>query len=377
MKGLPPAMTIWLGKVRSLLRKLYACLLRNRKKVFQKTLADSAVSLLTRLMPGLVNVVIVNWNGKAFLSKCLDGLSRQLYRPLCVTVVDNGSEDGSVDFIVRNFPEVKIIELSGNLGFSRANNIALENADAGYIALLNNDAVPHPSWLGELVGALESHPEAGFAASKMVFYDNPGIIDRAGDVYTRAGTGLLRGRGKPSDSYDRHEFVFGACAGAALYRTEMLRDIGFFDEDFFILYEDVDLSFRAQLKGYKCIYVPNAVVYHVGSGSIGDDTPTSVYYSHRNLEWVYIKNMPASLIKRTIVPHLIYDLAAFLFFIVRGRGGNFLRAKWDALKGIRVALQKRKEIQINKRVDDDYVWSLLEKEHFLPRLTRRLAKSRI
>jgi GT2 family glycosyltransferase len=332
------------------------------------------VSLFTRLMPGLINVLIVNWNGRAFLSKCLDGLRSQVYPSLCVTVVDNGSDDRSVDFIARDFPEVKIIELSGNLGFSRANNIALENVDAEYVALLNNDAIPRPSWLGGLVEALESHPEAGFAASKMVFYNNHGIIDRAGDVYTRAGTGLLRGRGKPSGSYDKQEYVFGACAGAALYRTEMLREVGLFDEDFFILYEDVDLSFRAQLRGYKCIYVPDAVVYHVGSGSIGEDTPTSVYYSHRNLEWVYLKNMPAGLIRRTIVGHLIYDLASMFFFMAKGRGGDYLRAKWHALKGMRTALRKRGEIQKSKKVPDSYIWSLLEKERFLPRLTRRLAK---
>ena len=327
-------------------------------------------------MPRLVNVVIVNWNGKEFLSKCLAGLRRQSYQSFSVTVVDNGSDDGSASFIAQKFPEAKTVRLSRNLGFSCANNLVLQNVDAEYVALLNNDAIPHPSWLGVLVGALESHREAGFAASKMMSYYNPGIIDRAGDVYTRAGTGLLRGRGKPSEVYNKQEFVFGACAGAALYRAAMLREIGLFDEDFFILYEDVDLSFRAQLRGYKCIYVPDAVVYHIGSHSIGEDTPMSVYYSHRNLEWVYVKNMPASLIKRTIVPHLIYDLAAFLFFVAKGRGGDYLRAKWDALKGIRAALQKRKGIQINKKVGDDYVWSLLEKEHFLPRLTRRLAKYR-
>jgi len=322
----------------------------------------------------VVNVVIVNWNGKAFLSKCLSGLRRQLYQSFSVTVVDNGSDDGSVGFIAENFPEAKTIRLSRNLGFSCANNIALQNVDAEYVALLNNDAIPHPSWLGGLVEALQSHPEAGFAASKMVFHDNPCVIDRAGDVYTRAGTAMLRGRGQPSDSYHKQEFVFGACAGAALYRTEMLRVLGFFDEDFFILYEDVDLSFRAQLKGYKCIYVPNAVVYHVGSGSIGEDTPTSVYYSHRNLEWVYIKNMPAGLIKRTIVHHLIYDLAAFFFFTVKGRGGDYLRAKWGAFRGMRLTLQKREEIQKSKKVRDLYIWNLLEKERLLPRLSRRLAK---
>jgi GT2 family glycosyltransferase len=124
--------------------------------------------------------------------------------------------------------------------------------------------------------------------------------------------------------------------------------------------------------GYKCIYVPEAVVYHVGSGSIGDDTPTSVYYSHRNLEWVYIQNMPDSLIKKTVVFHLVYDLAALIFFASKGRGGIYLKAKWDAIKGIRKALKKRRKIQENKKVLDEYIWNLLEKEKLLPRLTRRL-----
>jgi len=152
----------------------------------------------------------------------------------------------------------------------------------------------------------------------------------------------------------------------------MLRDIEFFDEDFFLLYEDVDLSFRAQLAGHKCIYVPEAIVYHVGSDSIGDDTPTAVYYSHRNLEWVYIKNMPASHFKRTIIPHLIYVMASFVFFVARGRGGDFLRAKRDALKGLKQALHKRRKVQATKRVTDDYLWSIMEKERYFPRLTRRL-----
>jgi hypothetical protein len=183
----------------------------------------------------------------------------------------------------------------------------------------------------------------------MLFYHNPDQIDRAGDVFTTAGTALLRGRGKSHGFYDRKDYVFGACSGAALYRTEMLRDVGLFDEDFFLLYEDVDLSFRAQLMGYKCLYVPEAFVYHVGSGSIGDDTPTSVYYSHRNLEWVYIKNMPDSLIKKTIVPHLLYDMAALIFFAAKGRGLVYLRAKLDAVKGMRKAMQKRRKIQENKK----------------------------
>ena len=320
----------------------------------------------------LASVIIVNWNGMKFLPECLESLRQQAYRHFSIILVDNGSNDGSIDFVIRNYPEVKTIALPKNVGFSVANNIAIKTVQTEYVALLNNDAVAHPLWLQRLMGALEEHPEAGFAASKMLFYDNPRIIDRTGDGYTRAGTGLLRGRGEPARSYNKQEWIFGACAGAVLYRTRMLRDTGLFDDDFFLLYEDVDLSFRAQLQGYKCIYVPDAVVYHKASASIGYDSAISVYYSHRNLEWVYIQNMPAVLILKTIFPHIIYDIAAFFFFTARGRNKDFIKAKWDALKGIKKALKKRKQIQKNRTVEVDYIWRLLERELFFTRLIRRL-----
>ena len=321
-----------------------------------------------------INVIIVNWNGRELLTECLESLRGQVYKPLDITLVDNGSIDGSVDFITQAYPEVRTIALQNNTGFSAANNNALKNVRSEYVALLNNDAVAHPMWLKNLVNALETHPKAAFAASKMLFYDNPNVIDRAGDAYTRAGAGLLRGRGVSADKCNRQEWIFGASAGAALYRTEMLSDIGFFDEDFFLLYEDVDLSFRAQLKGYKCLYVPEAVVYHKASSSIVYDSPISVYYSHRNLEWVYIKNMPGPLIVKTILPHIIYDIAAFFYFLIHGRGKDFIRAKKDAVKGLKKTLEKRQQIQANRKVDDRYIWNLLSKELFLHRLTRRQQK---
>jgi hypothetical protein len=123
------------------------------------------------------------------------------------------------------------------------------------------------------------------------------------------------------------------------------------------------------------LYVPEAIVYHKGSGSIVYDSSTSVYYSHRNLEWVYIKNMPAGLILKTIFPHIIYDMVAFFFFAARGRSKDFIKAKWDALKGMKKVLKKRGRIQDNRKVGDDYIWRLLERELFLPRLTRRLRKN--
>ncbi|MBW1614113.1 MAG: glycosyltransferase family 2 protein [Deltaproteobacteria bacterium] len=309
------------------------------------------------------------------LSECLDSLRQQVFQHFSVILVDNGSNDGSINFVNRHYPEVKTIALPKNLGFAAANNIAIKSVNTGYVALLNNDAVPHPLWLQSLIEALGSHPEAGFAASKMLFYDNPETIDRAGDAYTRAGTGLLHGRGESASNYNNQEWIFGACAGAALYRIVMLNDVGLFDEDFFLLYEDVDLSFRAQLKGYKCLYVPEAIVYHRASSSIVYDSPISVYYSHRNLEWVYLKNMPPKLILKTIWLHIIYGIAAFIFFSANGRIKEVVKAKRDALKGLKGILKKRRHIQRNKKVDDNYIWGLLEKELFFPRLTRRLRKN--
>ncbi|MCK4469930.1 MAG: glycosyltransferase family 2 protein, partial [Desulfobacterales bacterium] len=154
----------------------------------------------------LVSVIIVNWNGRKFLPECLESLTRQAYRRFSIIFVDNGSNDGSIDFLKRNYPKITTIALPKNVGFSVANNIAIKAVDTEYVALLNNDAVADSLWLQSLIGALKSYPEAGFAASKMLFYDNPGIIDRTGDGYTRAGTGLLRGRAEPASSYNKQEW---------------------------------------------------------------------------------------------------------------------------------------------------------------------------
>jgi GT2 family glycosyltransferase len=322
----------------------------------------------------LVSVIVVNWNGKKFIAECLDGLRKQTYKDHSIVLVDNGSNDGSLELVHRKYPEVKTIPLAENLGFAVANNRAIQSIGTQYVALLNNDAVPQPGWLENLLKALEMNPAAGMAASKMLLYDRPDTIDRAGDIYTTAATALLNGRGQPSNNFNNPAWVFGACAGAAVYRKRLLDDIGLFDEDFFLLYEDVDLSFRAQLRGYRCIYVPDAIVYHKASSSIGDDSPISVYYSHRNLEWVYIHNMPGSLIKKTILNHLVYNLAAFFFFVAKGRGAEFIIAKWHALKGLKRALKKRRRIQNSKKVVDEYIWNLFEKERFWPRLSRRIFK---
>ncbi|MEE4604846.1 MAG: glycosyltransferase family 2 protein [Desulfobacteraceae bacterium] len=320
---------------------------------------------------GSTTVIIVNWNGKHLLAETLYALQLQTYQRFNTVVVDNGSSDGSVDYIRRHFPGVEIVPLGWNSGFARANNIALRDTRSEFAALLNNDAVPSRTWIEQLVKALESNPNAGFAASKMLYFDNPGFIDRVGDAYTNAGVGKLRGRREPAFSYTVPEWIFGACAGAALYRTKAIKEVGLFDEEFFLINEDVDLSFRLQSRGYRCLYVPEAVVYHKASSSIVHDSKTSVYYGHRNLEWVYLKNLPIELIIKTLPLHLLYVVLAFTFFMLKGHGRTYLKGKQDALKGLHTVLKKRRKIQAERLVDTRYLASLMTPEDFFSRKRMR------
>jgi len=308
------------------------------------------------------------------MTQCLESLRNQSFQEMVTVVVDNGSRDGSQGIVRDRFPEVTLIELPENLGFAAANNIAIQIACTDYVALLNNDAVADSLWLESLMNAMISHPEAGFAASKMLYLDDPGIIDRAGDGYTTAGAGCLRGRGQTADAYQSVEWIFGACAGAAIYRMSMLKDIGCFDEDFFLLYEDVDLSFRAQLKGYRCLYVPNAQVCHKATSTIGYDSYTSVYYGHRNLEWVYFQNMPFHLLIRTLWRHILYIITAGGYFTATGHAVAYIRAKLDSILAWKTVWNKRRQIQTDRRVAVNYIQNLLESEQSLTRLTRRLKR---
>ncbi|MBT3255137.1 MAG: glycosyltransferase family 2 protein [Deltaproteobacteria bacterium] len=324
----------------------------------------------------LVTVIVVNWNGKPLIPECLESLRKQEFRDFGTIFVDNFSLDGSVDWVKKHYPEIKTISLSRNTGFCVANNIAFSKVKTKYVALLNNDAVAHPLWLLNLVTGLETHEQAGSAASKILHYAKPDIIDRAGDGYTHAGAGLLRGRGMPSDAYDKPQWIFGACAAAALYRKSMIDEIGFFDEDFFLIYEDVDLSFRAQLNGYKCLYIPDATVYHKASSTIVRDSDISIYYGHRNLEWVYFKNMPSVLLMGTLLFHTIHTVGSILYFSFKGNVKSIIRAKSDALKQIREILKKRQDVQKSKKADNAYLWNLFEKEYFFNRLAMRSSKDR-
>jgi GT2 family glycosyltransferase len=308
-----------------------------------------------------VTVVVPNWNGERFLSACLSSLRLQSFEDFGTVLVDNGSTDGSAAFASRNFPEVRVLPLPENKGFSAAVNAGIRSSDTEHVALLNNDTEADPGWLEALVEAADACAEAGFFASKLVdFYDRR-ILDGAGDVLRRSGLPYRLGHGEPDrGQYEEATFVFGACAGAALYRRSMLDDIGLFDEDFFANCEDGDLSFRAQLAGYRCLYVPGSIVYHMGSATFGRRTPTSTRLGTRNSLCLLVKNLPTPL-----VPALLpFVVAGQLSRLIVTASTHTLKAHLEGLAGalrlLPLMLRKRREIQKRRQVPIEYIRALLK-----------------
>lgn len=319
-----------------------------------------------------ISIIILNWNGKHHLSECLSSVLGQTYTDYEVILVDNGSMDGSQDFVRETFPGVNLVCLDRNYGFCKGNNIGISAARGEFIVLLNNDTMVESDWLHNLYTCITSEPGIGFCASKMVSYFNRSLLDSAGDGFSICGAGYKRGHRSDIDKFKSDETVFGACAGAAMYRKDMLDRIGLLDEDFFAIYEDVDLSFRAQLAGYKCKYAANAVVYHKVNATLGTFSDFYVYYGQRNVEYAYFKNMPKGLLLRTIFQHLLYNGASFIYFTLKGKGLIFLKAKYAFLKDIRLVAAKRKHIMKLKSITDDALWELFEKKWISTRLNKKV-----
>ena len=304
--------------------------------------------------------MVPNWNGERFLSTCLGSLRRQSFERFETVLVDNGSTDASVAFVGRNFPEVRVLPLPENRGFSAAVNAGIRSSDSEYVALLNNDTEVDPDWLEALVRAADSYPEAGLFASKLVDFDDRRVLDGAGDVLRRSGLPYRLGHGEVDrGQYDQTAFVFGACAGGALYRRGMLDEIGLFDEDFFANCEDGDLSFRAQLAGYRCLYVPGSVVYHMGSATFGKRSPISTRLGTRNSLCMLVKNLPTPLVPG----FLPFFAAGQLSRLVVTASTSTLRAHLEGLAGalrlLPLMLRKRREIQERRRVPVVYIRNLL------------------
>jgi len=312
-------------------------------------------------MRPLISVIIPNWNGASYLPTCLDSLRRQSYPDFEVIVVDNGSSDGSLELLGRDYPEVKVVALPENRGFAGGVNAGIREAQGEIIAVFNNDAEADPRWLEELAGALARHPEAGMATPKVLLFDRRDVINSAGDFYGVDGVPGNRGVWQHDEGqFDGEEYVFGAAGVASAYRRAMLDEVGLFDEEFFAFCEDVDLAWRAQLAGWKCIYAPRAVVYHKLSATGGGRMAS--YYCGRNFIFVVAKNYPRSLLRRywwrIVAAQLRIAWEALKAW--RGEAARArLRGQLAALWGLPKMLRKRRAIQCARRVSDDYLQSIL------------------
>jgi GT2 family glycosyltransferase len=311
-----------------------------------------------------VSVIIPNWNGARLLPACLASLRQQTYAPLEVIVVDGASSDDSAALVREQFPEVRLLQLDTNRGFTGNVNAGLRAARGEILALFNNDAEADPAWLAELVQGFATDPRVGICGSKILLHDRPTVLNAAGDVYHRDGTPGNRGVWQEDrGQFDAPEYVFGASGAAVAFRRAMLDDVGLLDERLWMYCEDVDLCFRAQLRGYRCLYVPTSRVYHrlsaTGGGSLAS------YYCGRNFIYVLLKNVPASLLWRHAPRILRAQLRIALEALRHWRGAAArarLRGQLAALLALPTILRVRRAVQGRRRVPDAYIASLLAPE---------------
>ena len=309
-----------------------------------------------------VAVVIPNWNGADMIVASVNSLLAQTCDHI-VVIVENGSVDESKEVIEREFPDVVLLKNPVNLGFAGGVNTGIRYAlehDFDAVALLNNDAVADKYWLKNLVACMDDYPEVGMVASKLMSIDKS-HIDSTGDIYTTWGIPFPRGRDEPvTDKYDKSPWIFGASGGASLYRSAMFKKVGLFDEDFFAYYEDVDISFRAQLAGWKVRYEPSAHVFHATSSTSSKIPGFFTYQTIKNYPLVFWKNVPLGLMP-TMLPRFAL---AYGIFTIKGLLTPY--RTWPTTKGLAMTtfllpkkLIQRHKIQAQKVVTNDYIRSIL------------------
>lgn len=326
-----------------------------------------------------VAVIIPNWNGGEWVTEALDSLEEQTFKDFKIIVVDNGSTDGSNRLIKRRYPGVEIIQLDRNYGFAGGVNRGIETALAEkteFIALFNNDAVAEQNWLKWLIESAETNPLIGAVGSKQLRGDRQ-TIDSTGDFYSVWGLPFPRGWGElDSGQYDDKVKIFAAPGAACLYRAEMLRQVGSLDEDFFAYWEDVDLSFRARLAGWKVTFQPKAIIYHRVNATSANMGHFARYHTSKNFVYLYLKNMPGWLAWKYL-PRFLGGFAMMSAnSILRGQGAAMLQAWTQIILKFPATLAKRHRIQKGRRVKPSEIDRLLYRQ--IPptsRIINRLRRS--
>lgn len=320
-----------------------------------------------------VVVIIPNWNTRRWLPGCLEGLRNQTFTDFQTILVDNGSNDDSLDFVRKNYPEVEIVAFAENRGFAVAVNAGIKASCSEYVALLNVDTVPQPNWLSELVRVMEGCPnDVGCLAAKMLSMSNPAIVDDAGNTFSWYGSAHKRGHGEPAENYTEIEEVFSVSGGASLYRRSFFKDVGYFDETFESYLEDVDLGIRGQLRGYRCLFVPTAEVWHQWSGA-KIPRPKYVYLSTKNRLSILLKNIPW----RLLLWHLHTLLyGQFYFFLVYKKPIYSMIGMGLFIVSLPQILNQRRSIQKHRKISIRTLEALLSKELGEPSLWE-IIKSKI
>ena len=307
-----------------------------------------------------VTVIIPNYNGLRFLKDCLTALENQSMKDFETLVIDNASSDESVAYIRENFPNVNVMVMEKNLGFSGGVNVGIQSAKTPYVLLLNNDTEVDTHFVEEMVHAIEESPNIFSVSSKMIqFYDRE-KLDDAGDLYGILGWGFQRGIDAPATSYTKKEEIFSACAGAAIYRKDVFEKIGYFDELHFAYLEDIDVGYRGKIAGYKNMYCPTAIVYHVGSGTSGSKYNSfKVKLAARNSVYLNYKNMPNIQLVINSLPLCLGWFLKWRFFKKNGFEKDYV----DGLKEGFSTRKKCKRVQFQWKNWKNYVkieWQLMK-----------------
>jgi len=299
-----------------------------------------------------VSVIIVNYNGGAYLQDCIRALQSQTISEYEVIVVDNNSQDGSLGLVPDDDPRFRVLALEWNSGFAYANNRGVELAQAPWVVMLNGDAFAATDWLKCLLEASESKSEYAFFGSHQLLVQPKDCLDGTGDMLALSGRAWRRDHQSPLElGVGISDEVFGACAAAAMYEKDAFLEVGGFEEDFFCYFEDVDLAFKLRIAGYRCLHVADAIVYHVGSASTSPTSDFQVYHGYRNLVWAYFKNMPLDLLVLNLPKHVRFGIRSVRDWTQKGKGTVIRKAYWDAIRGLpRIIWKRRSGLQRLRRV---------------------------
>nr|WP_296266115.1 glycosyltransferase family 2 protein [uncultured Merdimonas sp.] len=288
-----------------------------------------------------VTVVIPNYKGKQYLCACVQSLYESTDLDLDVLIVDNASNDGSVEEVKKAYPKVRFVMLDQNYGFCKAVNIGIQKSDTPFVFLLNNDTLVCKGAVEALLSAVRQDERIFSVESKMLQYQDHSRLDSAGTYYNALGWAFARGKDKPACRYQKKEDTFAACGGAAIYRKKVFEEIGYFDERHFAYLEDVDLGYRAKIFGWRNVYEPRARIIHVGSASSGSRyNEFKIRLSARNNLYMIYKNMPALQIVLNLPFLLVGFLIKYLFFLKKGMGNIYLKGLKEAFS----LMKKKKKV---------------------------------